>query len=246
MSIRRLPAAVLGLLLVAGAGAAGDAAMRLTAKAGDFRKYKLSAKVTFEGQDLSVSGGVNERVIKVDDAGMMTFQVTSVNTTAKAGSQTIPVQNSPALIEVFRPDGSLSELRGENAAQTSYRLETLTSVKFPNMPLAKDVAWTWDIAPNVKLGIQKAKIEFKVLGEETVDGVDTWKISRTVKELEGSSPATDDGTVWVAKADGRRIKQTDVWKNAPVLNAPSEVDGTFTLELEPETTAGAASAPPGA
>lgn len=230
--------------LVAGSSASGDVALRLTAKQGDTRKYKLTAEVKFEGQDLSVTGAVTEKVLRVDDAGMVTVQVFATNTQAKAGGQAVPVQDSPAMTQIYRPDGSLSELRGENASQTSYRLETLTSVKLPTFALAVDKTWTWDIAPNTKLGIAKSSIVYKVVGEETVAGIPTWKISRSIKELDGDAPATDDGTVWVSKADGFRVKQIDIWKNAPVPNAPSAVDGTFTLELDNGATSPPASAHP--
>ena len=87
-------------------------------------------------------------------------------------------------------------------------------------------------------------MDYKVLGEETVDGVATWKVSRTMKELEGESIATADGTVWINKADGTLVKQVDVWKNAPVPNAQAPVDGTFTLELDTAPSALPASAHP--
>ena len=233
-SIRRaLLVAVAGLATFASAAAVTDGALRLTAKVGDVRKYKLTAAVKFQDQDLAVTGGVNVKVMRVDDAGLITVQVTATSTQAKGGDQPIPVQDSPALVEVFKPDGTLSELRGENASQTAYRLETLTSVKLPAFPLEKDKTWTWEIFPNPKVGIQKATIDYKVLGEETVAGIATWKVSRAIKETEGDSPATGDGTVWINKRDGTLVKQVDVWKNAPIPNAQSPVDGTFTLELQP-------------
>lgn len=225
--------AAAGLAYFASAAAVADGSLRLTAKVGDVRKYKLTAAVKFQDQDLAVTGGVNMKVLRVDDAGLITFQVTALNTKAKSGDQPIPVQDSPALTEIFRPDGTLAELRGENASQTAYRMETLTSVKLPAFPLEKDKTWTWEVSPNSKVGIQKSTIDYKVLGEETVAGIATWKVSRTIKELEGDSPATADGTVWINKVDGTLVKQVDVWKNAPVPNATFEVDGTFTLELQP-------------
>jgi hypothetical protein len=191
-----------------------------------------------------VTGGVNEKVVRVDEAGLITIQVTAINTTGRAGAQDIPVKESPPLTEIYKPDGTLAELRGENASQTSYRMETLTSVKLPTFALAKDKTWTWDIFPNLKVGIQKSTIAYKVLGEETVSGVATWKVSRAIKELEGDTPATGDGTVWINKLDGTLVKEVDLWENAPVPNAPSGVDGTFTLELVPNGPP--ALAPPGA
>jgi hypothetical protein len=233
LTIRTLLVAAAGLAYIASAAAAVDGGLRLTPKEGDVRKYKLTAALKFQETDLTVTGGVHIKVLHVDDAGLITVQVTASSTVAKSGDQPITVQDSPALTEVFKPDGTLSELRGENASQTAYRMETLTSVKLPAFPLEKDKAWTWEIFPNSKVGIQKSTIDYKVLGDETVDGVDTWKVSRAIKELEGDNPATADGTVWINKHDGTLVKQVDVWKNAPIPNAPSEVDGTITLEFQP-------------
>ena len=138
LSPRTLLSVATTFAILASAVAAGDGGLHLTGKAGDVRKYKLSLAFKFQGQDITVTGGVNERVIRVDDAGLITIQVTAVNTAAKAGDQAIPVKDSPPLIKVFKPDGTLSELRGEDASQTAYRLETLTSVKLPNFALVKD------------------------------------------------------------------------------------------------------------
>ncbi|MHB8635626.1 MAG: hypothetical protein ACYC96_04040 [Fimbriimonadaceae bacterium] len=230
---RSLLATAATFATLAGGAAMTDGGLQLTAKVGDVRQYKLTAVVKFQDTGLTVTGGVTVRVVRVDDAGMITVQVTATNTTAKAGDLPVKVQDSPPLTEVFKPDGTLSELRGENASPTSYRLETLTSVKLPPFALANDKTWTWDIFPNSKVGIQRAKVVYKVLGEESVSGLATWKISRVITELEGENPASDTGTVWVDEANGMLVKQVDVWKSAPVPGAPSSVDGTFTLELTP-------------
>jgi hypothetical protein len=221
-----------------------DGGLRLTAKVGEIRKFKMTAVVKFQDQDLNVTGDVSEKIVHVDDAGLVTVQLLAMNTKATAGGQDIPVPDSPALTAVYRSDGTLSELRGENASQTSYRLETLTSVKLPSFALAVDKTWTWDVQPNSKVGIQKASVVYKVLGEDNIAGHPSWKVSRAIRELEGDRPATSDGTIWIDKLDGTLVKQVDDWKNAPVPNAPSAVNGVFTLELQP--IAASASAHPGA
>ena len=230
---RTLLVTAAGLAYFASAAAVADGSLHLTGKVGDVRKYKLTATFKIQDQDVSATSSVTIKVTHVDDAGLITVQAVMTNATAKVGDQAIPVQDSPALIEVFKPDGTLSELRGENASQTAYRMETLTSVKLPAFPLEKDKTWTWEVSPNSKVGIQKSTVDYKVLGEETVAGIATWKVSRSIKELEGDSPASCDGTVWISRVDGTLVKQVDVWMNAPVPNAPSRVDGTFTLELQP-------------
>jgi len=221
------------LTTLTGAAAVTDTGPRFIGKTGDLRRFKLTQALKFQDQDLNVSADVNEKVVRVDDAGLVTVQYVTLNIKAKLGAQDLPVKDSPPLTAVYRPDGALSELRGENASPTQYRLETLTSVKLPLFALAADKTWTWDISPNVKLGIQKSSITYKVLGEETVAGVAAWKVSRAIKELEGDRPASSDGTVWIGKLDGMPIKQVDTWVNAPIPGAPFTVSGTFTLELQP-------------
>jgi hypothetical protein len=221
------------LALAGLAAALVDGALRYTGKVDDVHKFKFSGAFQLEGKDVKLTADVSAKVSKVDDAGLVTVQVVSTNRKMLFDSQDVPFSDSPALVKVFRPDGSLAELRGEGAWPEAYRLETLTSVKFADSALAADKTWTWEVPADTKSGVVKATVVFKVLGDEKIAGVDAWKISRVVKELAGDSPATDDGTVWIGKMDGTVVKQVDKWVNMPIHGATSAVSGTFTLELQP-------------
>jgi hypothetical protein len=214
---------------------AGDGPLKYTGKVDVVHKFKLGAAFQFSGQDIKLTSDLFEKVMKVDDAGKVTVQVVTTNLKVTAGGQDIPAPETPPLVKVFRPDGALAELHGEGASPEAYRLETLTSVKLPDSAIQADKTWTWDVPGDPKTGVIKATIVYKVLGDEKIAGVDAWKISRSVKELAGDSPAADDGTVWVSKTDGTVVKQIDKWSNTPIHLATAAVAGTFTLELQPDS-----------
>ncbi len=224
--------AVLALATVS--SALGDGGLKYTGKVDSVRKFKVNAAFRFSDNDITLNSDVASKITKVDDAGLVTVQLVTTNLKVTAGGQDVPSPDTPtALYKVFRPDGTLAELRGEGASPEAYRLETLTSVKLPNTALKQDATWTWDVPGDTKTGVAKATIAYKVLGDEKIAGVDSWKISRTVKELAGDAPASDDGTVWVSKDDGIVVKQIDKWTNMPIHLSTSAVNGTLSVELQP-------------
>lgn len=205
--------------------------LKVTAKEGDVRKYKLSGKMELGGMEAELSGTVNEKVTKVDDEGNITTYATqSLQVIINGSPMTVPDQSSTT---VMRPDGTTKELRGETVGANEYRIATVNTVKLPDTPLEKDKTWTWDCPADPKTGVVHVKGEYKVLGDEKLHDIDTWKISTKVTELGGDTPASTEATVWLDKSNGRLVKVDGKGTNLPFSGAPAPVSGTMVLDLIP-------------
>jgi hypothetical protein len=226
---------LLGLATLAALVVAADGtSLKYAPKEGTSRKYKLSAVFDAGGTSANVTGEVTEKISKVDAAtGDVTEERLQGALTVDVGGQTIPVDAGPPSTMVYHADGSLVEIRGEGLNPSTYRLATLSTVRFPKDPVAADGTWKVEIPANEKTGVVKTNAEYKVLGMEKLMGIDTIKISSSVKEAEGDAPASSEGIVWINVADGTVVKFDGTWTNAPVAPAPMPVSGKYTLTLIP-------------
>lgn len=199
---------------------------------GSIRKYKLSAVFDAGGAQANVTGEVTEKVLKVDDAtGRITQERSQGPLSVDVAGQTINVDAQPATIHVIDSDGSLVEMRGEGLNPAAYRLSNLSSIRFTKEALSEGKTWKLEIPADSKTGAVKATAEYKVLGFEKLMDIDTVKISATVKETEGDTPASSDGTAWLNLSDGTLVKYDGSWTNAPINPAPMPISGKYTLTL---------------
>src|SRR5271165_2591795 len=170
-----------------------DGALKLTAMVNDTRNYTITGQLSVGGGDAKINGKMTQKVIKVDDNGNITIQESQNSMQIEFNGQQIQAPDSVS-VSVLKPDGPVSEVRGENSGPDAYRVATVESLAFPDFALATDKEWTHDFPADSKTGVVHAKGEYKVLGSETLHGIDSWKIHMKVTELEGDAPAGTDGT----------------------------------------------------
>ena len=121
-------------------------------------------------------------------------------------------------------------MRGEGATPEAYRALTLTTVKLPDFALAKDKTWTWEAPGDSKTGTVKAKADYKVVGDEKMHDIDTWKISFTVVETDGAAPASSSSTVWISKSDASLVKSESTVKDLPIKGVGA-MSGTQSMNM---------------
>ncbi|MHB8635625.1 MAG: hypothetical protein ACYC96_04035 [Fimbriimonadaceae bacterium] len=227
-----------GLTALAVFGAAvDDGVLKVTGMVNDVRHYTITGNMSVGGNAATITGKVTQKVIKVDDNGNVTTQETE-SMTAEVNGQEFPVPDSVS-VTVLKPDGTVVEIRGEHSTPEAYRIATVETVKYPDFPLATDKTWTYDFPADAKTGVVKAKGEYKVLGSETLHGIDSWKIQAKVTELEGDEPAGTESTTWINKKDGTLVKVDGKATNLPIPEAGGAVSGTEVLDLVPSADSGA-------
>ncbi|MHB8635624.1 MAG: MlaD family protein [Fimbriimonadaceae bacterium] len=221
------------VVLLAGLAALGvsgsDGGLKLSAKVGDTRSYRLAADFTIPDGAVKVAGQVTRKVVKVGSDGTITLQETHSHMSI-AIKGNLMNQDDAVIVKLLHPDGTTAELRGEGATPEAYRVVTLSTVYLPDFPLAIDKTWTWDVPPDSKHGVVKAKGDYKVVGDEKLHDIDTWKITFTVTEAEGSTPASNTSTVWISKADGSLVKSESEVKNLPIKGV-GPLSGSQSLDM---------------
>lgn len=192
-------------------------------KEGDTHKYRMSADVDLGGIPVTVKGLLSEKVTKVETDGSYSQEETQIELKAVVNGTETDVPSSGASTMVYLPSGEVKSIAGDEGKAESYRMANLGIIYDPGKPVNIGDAWSYDIKANKDTGAVAAKADFKLLGEEKVGDVDTLKIKATVKETTGDMPASSDGTVWIAKADGSLVKSEAKWVNAPFPGAQGQL-----------------------
>lgn len=203
--------------------------LKLTPKEGDVAKYMLKADIDIQGTQASFNGKVTEKTIKVEADG--TYQIESTNSDGKVvfGGQEMEMPASEPTITVYKANGEVKEIKGAGVDANAYRMSGISSFRWPTKAVKVGDEWTSEWAKDDKTGAVAGKATFKVEAEEKVGAWETVKIKMSTKESEGDSPATAEGTIWLAKADGKMVKTEAAWKNAPFPGAPGPIDAKVTL-----------------
>lgn len=200
-------------------------------KEGDASTFTLVANVDFNGMDVKVTGTSTEKVTKVDADGSYKVESKQTEMKVEVGGQTMD-QPTPdaATTTTYLPNGEIKLIEGENTSADSYRTSNLGVFADPGKEIAIGDSWTHDIKKDEKTGAVTAKAEYKLLAEEKVKAWDTYKIQFKVAETEGSTPASSEGTIWVAKEDRSMVKTEAKWVNAPMPGAPAPINASVVIE----------------
>ncbi len=224
--------ALAALSVVALAAQAGVTLARKP-KANEEHKYRLKANVELGGQAVEVAGVQSEKVTEVGTDGTYTVESKTSDLKISVGGQEFPAPDSGnGTTIVYNADGTIKEIRGDQTGADTYRFANLSVFFAPGKEVKTGDAWTHEAKADAKTGAVAAKATYKVVGEEKIAGLDTYKIEFSTKESEGDTPASAEGTIYVDKADGSMVKTDAKWANAPFPGAPGPVNGSISVTRE--------------
>jgi hypothetical protein len=200
-------------------------------KEGQLRKLVIKGDFEIAGTSAQFTGHSDEKVTKVNDDGSYTVEEKEHDMKVSAAGQDIPVDDIPAISTIFNADGTVKEILGDStvASPTAYRRANLGLIVDSGKPLNIGDTWSYDIKADPKTGAEAATATYKLVAEEKIGDIDTLKIQATVKEKDGSEPATSDGFYWLDKGDASLVKAELTWSNAPFPNAPGPISGKLTM-----------------
>ncbi|MER3496733.1 MAG: hypothetical protein C4320_08190 [Armatimonadota bacterium] len=223
----------LGLVALLGVAAFAAAAqgIRLVIKptVGEELKYSIKANLEVAGTEAVLNGTQVEKTIDVDKDGGYTLESRLVDGKVEFAGQSMDIPPAPATVTVYKKDGSVKEIRGDSVEAGAYRSANLTSAFFPDKDLKIGDEWTNEQKANSSSGAVAFKSTFKLVADEKVNGIDSYKITSVTKESEGDTPASAEGTTWLEKSTGRLVKSTQKLNNVPFPGAPGPINGTITI-----------------
>lgn len=202
-------------------------------KEGETIKYRMTADVDFGGMAIKAKFLVAEKVTKVEADGTYKVEQNRLEGKVDVNGQEQDAPGGGASTTTYAANGEVKEVTGDNTTGDTYRMANLGVLIDPAKDLAINDTWTYEGKADKKTGAVAVKGEFKLLGEEKIGEWDTLKVKATLKETEGTDPASSDGTIWINKADGTAVQMESKWVNFPFPGAPAPINATVKMVREP-------------
>ena len=214
--------------------AQGATILRWTPKEGDVVKTRTVATIRVIGTEATVSSEMTQKVIRVDPDGGFLVQATPTKGEVTMGGQVLPTGMMTVLTN-YGPDGEIREIRSEGMDAAGYRMANLTNFHAPTKAVSVGDSWTSEGKADPKTGTVPWRADYKVVAEESKDGIPSLKMEIAVKETEGSEAGKATGVIWVGK-DGVVVRSELDWINVAVPGAPGSVNGRIVQSLVSKET----------
>lgn len=169
-------------------------------KEGDKMQYLLSLKFSVEGQAFESLSDVLVSVPKVEANGDYTVETLHKNNRIIFGGEEKKEPDG----DDEKPDVDKFNAKGERISKDdpvedqddlTALLQTVGDLTPPKEPVKKGDTWTEEIKADSKKMIKAARVEYEVLGVTKIGAYDVVRVSMKYKQLEGSKPASYEGTI---------------------------------------------------
>lgn len=188
--------------------------LKRVAKVGDAYKYDLKVDLEMEGMAMTYKAKVSEKILEVKDDNYISEMTTSEQVVDMMGSE-MPAGDDMTSKTTFGLDGSIKKIETDQATEDMYRFAQLMAFYYPDKPVDTGAKWEIKIPADKDKGTVATTANYEITGRETLMGHDTFKVAYTVKETEGSEPASATVTAWVDVKSGVLVKAEGEMKNAP-------------------------------
>jgi len=228
--MKRIAALVSVVALVAATAiAAAPSTLKRIGKVGDTHMYDLKVDISFQGESLVFVAKVIERITEISDDGSYTLAASQKDAKMTMQGQDFPPPEMAETKSKYDAIGNIAEITGDAVDESSYRFASLTAFRRPDKSVAKGDKWEVKIAGNPKIGTLATVCNYEVLDTEKVVGIECFKVKYSVRETEGSAPASSVGTVWINPVDALIVKTEGDMKNAPIAGQVMDAKYTQTL-----------------
>ncbi|MEZ0324970.1 MAG: hypothetical protein ACAH95_03625 [Fimbriimonas sp.] len=190
--------------------------IKRTPKEGQTLKYKMEATTDMGGSPVTMSASLVEKVVKVEANGNFSLEQLQTDAKVNMGGQEQDIPSGEPATTTYKASGEVVEIKSPGETAGAYRMSTLGLLVDPGKLVNVGDKWTHEVKADPKLGFVAAKADYQVMAEEKVGAYDTIKIKATIKETEGTDPASSETTLWIDKKDGTTVKAETKWNRAPV------------------------------
>jgi hypothetical protein len=232
MTTRTRSIALLALAALSVAALAVQAGLNVKrqAKEGQTIKYKLEGDIDFQGTPVGLSATVTQKVTKVEPSGNYTLEESQSDAKLVVNGAEQEMPSDGTATSTYKPSGEIVEVKGAaGEPEKANRMANLGIMFDSGKDIKVGDKWTYDIKADSAKGTVAGKAEYEFVSEEKVGNYDTMKIHATIKETEGTDPASATGYEWINKADGSLVKSESEWKNAPIPGAPGLINAKMKM-----------------
>lgn len=205
--------------------------LKRVAKEGESVKYKLAVDTEFGGIKIKLTANVVEKVVKAGEDGTVTVTSEQQDIMLDMGSGAQPAASEAGQVvtTVFRPDGTVADLKGDSVSPEAFRLSNLQAILWPKEAVQAGSKWNGEIKEDKEKGSVGVTIAYEISAREKIGSHDCFKVAFDSKETQGAAPAATKGTLWVDVATGLMVKLESDWTNMPIQG--ELLNGKVKLEL---------------
>lgn len=190
------------------------------------RTYKVTGQSTIQGMKMEVSSSLSD-VSTTVSYGKYRLAVTTSNLVIKLNGETAPPVEEDTTAYVLNSKGGLLAIEdADDESAVDVIMQMLQSVVFPGKKLK--IGDSWQIISGGLYGLPGAQGSYKILGLETVAGIECFKISGTVKQT-GGGPSSSAGTWWISLKEGMPVKFDGSFKQIPIDPSLGLIDLKFQM-----------------
>lgn len=207
-------------------------------KVNDSDKYHLvmTSVIDMGGtpSELVVQMDITDKVISVvEDVVTMEEQIS--NFKILFGGQDVSEMGGGGEMEIpkmtykYKLDGSLVSVTGGDTGSQSERAAQMSQFMRPKGEVKVGASWEHTFKANKEKGMPEAKVKYTLEGEDTVDGVKTWKIKAVYSEMTGTAPFGSVGTVWLEQGTGDLVQAKSEVTNVIYQEGAPPMNGTVVM-----------------
>ncbi len=219
----------LSAVLLCSIASADGLSLKRIPKTGDAFKYTMKVDFEANGVHGTIQATLLEQLTEVDIDGNYTVQQTQIEATGTYDGENFDVPARPPISMTYKPNRQVSGIKGTLVDENAYRVENLATILDPGKLVNVGDIWAADIKADKVLGTKSVRLEYKLVSEEKVGGVDTIKIKGTGKEQESDNSPRNEFTIWLSKTDGSIVQSESKWTNAPFPGITSPVSATIKI-----------------
>lgn len=195
-------------------------------KVGDTYSTNSVIKISASGADISVVQDATYSLTAVNSDGTLEFKEHTDSQKISVAGQDVPAPEQPDSTSVFNADGTLKAIKADQAPTGDvYRANNLSIFIVPKDPVKPGDSWTKDVPADKTTGAAAYTAKYTFVGTEKVGAYDAAKVTFSIKETEGDTPASSEGTMWLDPATCKIDKADAKFTNLPLPGAGA-VTGT--------------------
>lgn len=184
-------------------------------KVGEVTKYKLTTTSNIQGNEMSFAAILTSKVLEIKADGTIIVEEKQSDINVRFGEQDFSSMMPPSVTSTatMKADGEVVERKSEIEEGANPRMEAAMEFRYPGKPLEKGGTWTVSRLADSAKKIPASDVTYTYVDDEKVGKFDTWKITFSFKEKDGSAPMSADGTIWLNQSNGEPVKGTFKMKN---------------------------------